>query len=115
MPESPLWWNLILKSVSLETRKLRPGKRKIQLFNLRYIEKQLNANEVAPNKTRCLDFDWRSSLKTGDEIDACDTTSVWYNATVLDSRENGEGDKAYKEIKIGKFGINGLSFRLQNL
>jgi hypothetical protein len=81
----------------------------------RYIEKQSNVHEIAPFKTRCHDFEWRNSLKPGDEIDACDTTSVWYNATVLDTRTIGEGDKAFKEVKIGntpEIRINSL--RLQN-
>jgi len=68
----------------------------------RYIEKTNNAHEIAPYKSRCKDFDWRLSIKKGDVIDVCDTSHVWYNATVLQEREfTIDEDKPIKEIYIG--------------
>lgn len=42
------------------------------------------------------------NLKTDDELDACDTSNVWYNVTVLNERTNtiAEG-KEFKELFIG--------------
>jgi hypothetical protein len=58
---------------------------------------------MAPYQSKCKDFDWRLSLKEGDEIDCCDTSHVWYNATVLKQRENTfEDNRSVKEIFIGK-------------
>jgi len=57
---------------------------------------------MAPFKTRCKDFEWRESLKVGDQLDACDTSNVWYNVTVLDTREKQiSEDKVAKEVYIG--------------
>jgi len=33
----------------------------------------------------CKDWEWRLNLKVGDIIDVSDTTSIWYNATVLEA------------------------------
>lgn len=41
-----------------------------------------------PENTRAKDFDWRLNLKVGDEIDAEDSSLVWYKATVLGFEKN---------------------------
>ena len=55
-----------------------------------------------PFGTKTQDYDWRMSIKTGDIIDACDTSNAWYNATVLDvsTQEMEEGHK-FKQALIG--------------
>jgi len=62
----------------------------------------VNAHEIAEYGTKCKDFEWRMNLKTDDELDACDTSNVWYNVTVLNERTNtiAEG-KEFKELFIG--------------
>jgi len=68
----------------------------------RYIDKENNAHEISPYKSKCKDFDWRLSIKAGDQIDACDTSQVWYNATVLSDREvKIDPERSIKEIFIG--------------
>ena len=61
---------------------------------------------IQPYKSMTDDFEWRCSLKKGDEIDYLDTSKTWYLSTVLERnnntvkiglrkyRENGKG--AYK-------------------
>ena len=76
------------------------------MFNyiFRYIDKKANIHEIAPYKQNCNDFDWRLSLKTGDLIDACDTSHIWYNATILNTRETAlEDGSTVKELFIGIF------------
>jgi hypothetical protein len=69
----------------------------------RYIEKVGHAHEIAPQGTKCTDFDWRLSIKVGDIIDACDTTSVWYHSTVMQERESMiDEQKSIREIYIGR-------------
>ena len=59
---------------------------------------------MAPYKTKAIDFDWRLNLKVGDIIDACDTSHVWYNCTVLDERTLYiDEDRPIKEILMGIF------------
>jgi hypothetical protein len=70
-------------------------------FN-RFLDKVANANEIAPFKSKSKDYEWRAGLKVGDEVDACDTAHVWYNATVLNVRDTQteEGDNI-REAYIG--------------
>ncbi len=68
----------------------------------KYPEKSSNIHEIAPYQSKCKDWDWRMSLKVNDELDASDTTNVWYNATVLEERKLPiEEDRYYREVKIG--------------
>jgi hypothetical protein len=69
----------------------------------RFIDKTAQCNEIAPFGTKCVDFDWRLSLKVGDEVDACDSHHVWYSSTVVGIRETQlyEG-RVFTEVKIGK-------------
>ena len=68
-------------------------------FKSRFLDKINNANEIAPYQSKCKDYEWRMGLKVGDEIDGCDTAHVWYNATILDVRENqSEDGELLKEI-----------------
>jgi hypothetical protein len=71
---------------------------------IRYLNKVTAANEIAPHKTKCVDNEWRANLKKGDEIDVCNTSNVWCNATVADVREY-QTDTKYpvKEIFISEF------------
>ena len=73
----------------------------------------LSANEIAPYKTKCTDFEWRMNLKQGDELDALDTTNSWYRATVIDVRTdlNCKADKEYKSVLIGT--VSGSHFLIQ--
>jgi hypothetical protein len=72
-------------------------------MTLRYIDKNTQASELALPGTKTKDFDWRLSLKVGDEVDACDISQVWYNSTILAIRETPiSDDRKYTEIKIGK-------------
>jgi hypothetical protein len=80
---------------------------KVSFFNERdvynrFLEKEQNAHELAPFKSRCTDFDWRMTIKAGDLVDACDTSHIWYNATVLNDREvQIDNNRTVKEIFIG--------------
>lgn len=65
------------------------------------LSKTANANEIAPYKKRCTDYEWRENLNDGDEVDASDTSNVWYNATVLRTRIRKVDEKNIKEIFIG--------------
>ena len=38
----------------------------------------------APLGSRCKDYDWRMSLKVGDQLDAQDTKAVWYFSTIAE-------------------------------
>jgi len=78
----------------------------LQIFLLiqfcRYIDKKANVHEIAPYKQNCNDLEWRLSLKEGDQIDACDTSHVWYNATVLGVRQTPiEDGSNVNELFIG--------------
>lgn len=67
------------------------------------MDKTANANEIAQYRTKCRDFEWRQSLKEGDVLDACDTSQVWYNVTVLDTRDvEIDAERKCKEVYIGK-------------
>lgn len=46
------------------------------------------------------DFDWRESIKAGDEIDFLDSKS-WYRSTVIEAFERQNDYKNYKYIKLG--------------
>ena len=39
--------------------------------------------DIAPEGTRCHDFDGRYKWKVGDEVDCCDEIKIWYKATIL--------------------------------
>ena len=83
-------------------------KRQGLTFTERTLSKAANAHEIAPYKTKCKDFEWRLALKTGDELDACDTSNVWYNVTILDERMNTTNQgKEYKELFIGNLRVLG--------
>jgi 5'(3')-deoxyribonucleotidase len=74
----------------------------VVLARHRYLEKIGNAHEIAPRGTKCHDFEQRLAIKVGDIVDACDTTSFWYNSTVMNERETMiDESKSIKEIYIG--------------
>lgn len=53
------------------------------------------------NKYTKEDFDWRLNLKKGDIIDVCDTSNVWYNSIILDTRTTVIEAKEIKEVFVG--------------
>jgi len=69
---------------------------------------------LAPYKTKCHDFEWRQNIQENDEVDACDTSHVWYNATVLATRTLPSDDgNSIKELYIGKGFLRGEIFTVE--
>jgi len=60
----------------------------------------LNSTHILPLKTLSLDYDWRESLKQGEEIDYLDSKS-WYRCTVMSVIERKLDNEVYKYIKLG--------------
>lgn len=76
----------------------------------RYLNRISNASEIARPGSRCGDYEWRLRLEKDDEIDACNTSSTWCSAVILDTREteNPENDSLVKEVYIGKIMDKGI-------
>lgn len=58
---------------------------------------EAESGAIMPLNSKCLDFDWRESLKQGDIIDALDTDKKWYRATVLAVKS----ENSIKSVYIG--------------
>ena len=64
----------------------------------------MSSFEYYPENARSVDnFEWRTKLQENDLVDCCDTTQIWYNSTVLETRiSKNSRDEDYLEIFIGK-------------
>lgn len=61
----------------------------------------LLSSHILPARTLSKDFEWRESLKKGDEIDFLDSKS-WYRSTIIDATEKFKGlNNSYKYVKYG--------------
>jgi hypothetical protein len=60
----------------------------------------LNSTLILPIKTLSQDYDWRETLKQGEEIDYLDSKS-WYRSTVISVIERKVENEVYKYIKLG--------------
>lgn len=60
----------------------------------------LNTFQIVPFNFLSKDFDWRESIKEGEEIDYLDSKS-WYRSTVIRVFERNNENEYYKYIKIG--------------
>ena len=60
----------------------------------------LSTPQIFPAFSLSFDFDWRESIKSGDEIDFLDSKS-WYRSTVIETIEKQTFNSSYKYIKFG--------------
>ena len=47
---------------------------------------EMNGPKIAPLGSKTNDWEWRSKIKKGDNIDVCDTQIKWYLSTVLKTK-----------------------------
>ena len=59
-----------------------------------------NTNQILPLKIISQDFDWRETIRAGDEIDYLDSKS-WYRCTIVETSEKQRDNKVYKYIRLG--------------
>ncbi len=71
----------------------------------RYLSK--TSDEIAPMGTKSEDYEWKTALKIGDNVDVVDPLGTWYNSTVLALTEDVEAattstpEKKYPVILVG--------------
>jgi len=53
------------------------------------VEETLFGNDMSTRRG----IDWRNAIKKGDSIDALDPTDLWFTASVLDVKNEGDGDQ----------------------
>jgi hypothetical protein len=47
------------------------------------------------------DYDWRFNIAVDDIIDVCDTSNVWINSTIIETRTREEAGTHIQEVFIG--------------